>query len=114
MRAIGFASLLLSIALAGGVFADRAARAGPPASQALLVCEDPVVTESVVDETRQRRAREMLEVLGAKQVIPLNTRGYNYHSEGPLEARPRPPAEPAPKQSVPTEPPDDAPPAAAG
>ena len=41
MRAIGFASLLLSVALAGGVFADRDARAEPPASQAPLVCEEP-------------------------------------------------------------------------
>ena len=125
MRAIGLTSLLVSIALAGGVSAERAATLEPTASQPPAACEDPLVTEGVVDETRHPSSREMLKALGTEHVVPLNTRGYNYDFDDAPETPPRPPAKPvpaptgpAPKQSVPTRPhpdpsPDDAPPAAA-
>lgn len=125
MRVLGFASLLVSIALAGGVSAERAATAEPTASQSQADCEDPFVTEGVVDETRHPSSREMLKALGTQHVVPLNTRGYNYDFGDAPETPPPPPAKPvppptrpAPKQSVPTRPhPDppteDAPPAAA-
>ena len=125
MRAIGFASLLVSIALAGGVSAERAATAEPTASQSPAACEDPLVTEGVVDVTPHPSSREMLKALGTQHVVPLNTRGYNYGFDDSPETPPRPPEKPvpaptrpAPKQSVPTRPhpdppPDDAPPAAA-
>ncbi len=101
MRAIGLASLQLSVALVGGVSADRATTPDPAASQALFTCEDRVVTESVVDETRHRSAREMLKALGATHVIPLNTRGYNYDSERAPEVPPRQPAKPRPAPTGP-------------
>ena len=124
MRAIGFASLLVSIALAGGVSAERAATAEPTASQPPAACEDPLVTEDVVDATPRPSSREMLKALGTQHVVPLNTRGYNYDFNDSPETprspeKPVPaPTRPAPKQSVPTRPhpdpsPDDAPPAAA-
>jgi hypothetical protein len=102
MRAVGLVLVLLSIGLAGGV-ANRAV-GGADADAKIATAESCPVPPEGAEAAQVPPARIALTPPPGPtpQIVPLNTRGYNYADPvaAPTPARgaePTPPAAPAPR-----------------